>query len=96
MDEQKTEGRNQESAAQAASVAKADDPDSRRIKLRRVGSEPATCISFSYEDGSGSLQQWHPEPDKNEFEVKAIIAVAAVASGFFEEAPESKTKLKKT
>lgn len=78
-----------------ANASAADEkPDSRRVKIQRVGKEPATCIP--YEDGSGTMQQWYPATDKNEFEVPAIIAVAAVASGFFAEEPNSKTKIKKS
>jgi hypothetical protein len=78
----------------ATQPAADDKPDSRRVKIQREGSEPATCIP--YEDGSGQMQLWYPEAGKAEFEVKAIIAVAAIASGFFIEAPDSKTKTKKS
>lgn len=72
-----------------------DKPDSRRVKIQRQeGKEPATCIP--YEDGSGTMQQWYPEAGKDEFEVRAIIAVAAIASGFFVESPDSKTKTKRS
>jgi len=78
----------------AANEAATNDPDSRRVRIQRVEREdgPATCIS--YDDGSGSHQQWHPDPAANEFEVKAVIADAAVKSGFFAEAPDTKTRLK--
>ena len=74
--------------------APAAEPDSRRVRIVRVERDdgPATCIS--YDDGSGSHQQWHPDPAVNQFEVKAIIADAAVKTGFFVEAPDSKTRLK--
>jgi hypothetical protein len=70
-----------------------DNPDSRRIKIRRVEHEsgPATCIP--YEDDSGEPRHWYPDPASQEFEVTAIIASPAVASGFFEESPDTKTRL---
>ena len=94
MEQQKSGVRSQESESQAAAAQK-DKPDSRLVRLVRVEREdgPATCVS--YEDGSGSLKQWHPDPKENLFEVKAIIADAAVKSGFFAEAPDTKTRLRK-
>jgi hypothetical protein len=80
--------------AAPASEPPADAPDSRRVRLVRITHEdgPATCIS--YDDGSGSMQQWHPDAEKDKFEVRAVIADAAVKSGFFIEAPTTKTRLR--
>lgn len=62
------------------------------IKIRRVkGKEPATCITYTR---GGGLDQWHPEPDKTEFDVPVIVAYFAIKEGFFEQHPKSKTKLK--
>jgi hypothetical protein len=77
-----------------ATTPPTEDPDSRRVRIVRADREdgPATCIS--YEDGSGSLKQWHPELEVKLFEVPAIIAVEAIRSGFFKEAANTKTRLK--
>jgi hypothetical protein len=71
-----------------------DKPDSRKILIVRVEHEdgPATCIP--YEDGTGRLQMFHPDPEVKEFEVDALVAFACISSGFFEQHPDSKTKSK--
>ncbi len=62
------------------------------IKIRRVkGKDPATCITYTQ---GGGFAQWHPEPEKDEFDVPVIIAYFAIKEGFFEQHPKSKTKLK--
>lgn len=62
------------------------------VRIRRVAGQPiATCIS--YQEGE-RLEQWRPEANKQEFEVSAVIAAAAVAEGYFEVTPESRAKLK--
>jgi hypothetical protein len=69
-----------------------EKPDSRKVKIVRVGKDVATTIS--YEDGSGQMKQHRFDPAKNAFEVSAIIAFAAIQSGHFKQAPESKTQSK--
>lgn len=54
------------------------------IKIRRVGKEPATCISYP---AGKQMLQWHPDPEQSEFEVDPIIAQMAIESGFFELVP---------
>lgn len=72
----------------------AADPDSRRVRIVRVDRDDGPAICVPYDDKTNRQQHWYPEPEKNEFEVPAVIAYAAVASGFFIEAASSKTKLK--
>src|SRR5262245_63342920 len=71
-----------------------------KVRIRRVdGKPPATCISYpalKKPDGSPfeGVAQWFPEEGKTEFEVEPIIAQFAIESGLFEEAPDSRAKLK--
>ena len=69
-----------------------EKPDSRKVKIVRIGEEVATCIP--YEDGSGQMKHFRPDAAVNEFEVSAIIAFAAIESGYFRQAADSKTKSK--
>ncbi|HKQ06606.1 MAG TPA: hypothetical protein VJ464_15845 [Blastocatellia bacterium] len=83
-------------SATSATTQPAGDPDSRRVGIVRVEREDGPMHDVPYEDGSGHQRHWYPGADKDEFEVPAMIAVAAVASGFFEQAANSRTKLKRS
>lgn len=50
--------------------------------------------ALSYPKGDGVTTATFPA-DKDEFEVDAILATAAIDTGLFEQSPETKTKLKK-
>lgn len=70
------------------------------IKIRRVkDKDPATTITHTCLDKEcpqyGShYEQWRPDLDKQEFSVAAHIAAEAVSTGYFEQVPESRAKLK--
>lgn len=54
--------------------------------------EPLTALTYARAD------KWDTASfpaDKDEFEVDAVLATAAIDTGLFEQAPETKTKLKK-
>lgn len=104
----------------SAETAEEPNPDSRKIKIRRVvkkrqASGPdgrllfedekktkpvmevdpdAILTALSYPKGDGVTTATFPA-DKDEFEVDAILATAAIDTGLFEQSPETKTKLKK-
>jgi hypothetical protein len=91
---EETKPQDQAAASSEETKPAEEKPDSRKVKIQRVGDEPATCIP--YEDGSGQMKHFRPDAAVNEFEVSAIIAFAAIESGYFEQAPDSKTKSKAT
>jgi len=98
-----------------------DQPDSRKIKIRRVIKErqksgpdgrflfedekktkplmerdPDFFLTMlTYPKGEG-LDTWIADAGKDEFEVPALIAEAAIKTGYFEQSPETITKLKNT
>ncbi|HEX8091831.1 MAG TPA: hypothetical protein VF762_23460 [Blastocatellia bacterium] len=85
-----------DAAQQSAAEQPAGDPDSRRVRIVRVEREDGPAICIPYDHKSGAQQHWYSDPEKKTFEVPAAIAAAAVASGFFAEAANSKTKLVRT
>jgi len=71
------------------------DKTSAKVKIERVaGVDPVTQISYISSDRPGSYSHWAPEPGKDGFEVSAELATAAVESGGFRVAEDSRVKLK--
>lgn len=80
----------------AEEAAAQPEPSTAKVRIRRVlldkdgkALEPVTGLSIE------GLVDWHPDPAKDEFEVDAATADAAVKTGTFEVLEDSRVQLKK-
>ena len=70
------------------------------VTIRRVDNAPVcttvsyTCVEESCPLKGSHLEQHRFDPDKQEFLVGAVIAAAAIETGYFEQSPNTRAKLK--
>jgi len=70
------------------------DKTSAKVKIERIGGDLVTQITYVDSARPSKQSHWYPEPGKDAFEVSAEIAAAAVDSGGFRVAEDSRVKLK--